>query len=124
MSAHDAAATTPGSSEASAAPSQAGAGINLASGYVPVLIVVSALIGTAFTAFQVGGIVQGYAQDRVENGKRFGRIEADLTEIRRAVGEMRELQRTADAGVFRRRDFDLWCREGEKENKGWKCPSL
>lgn len=99
-------------------------GINLASGTVPVLIAVSALIGTAVAAFQAGGVVHGYAQDRIDNAKRFSRIEVDLTEIRQSITQMRDLQRAANVDSFRRREFDIWCRQSEKDNKGWKCPPL
>ena len=111
-----------GGGQADEPPAAPARGVNLATGYVPVLIVVSALIGTAFTAFEVGSIVQGYAQDRADNTKRFGRIESSLTEIRLALGELRDLQRAANADGVRRREFDTWCRQSEKENKGWKCP--
>jgi hypothetical protein len=67
--------------------------IDLARGYLPVLVV-TALLGFAMMiAYQAGAIMQGYSQFQISTAARFATMEQQLNEIRSTLAQIRDRQK-------------------------------
>lgn len=89
--------------------------VDLSKGNLPILIALAllALVGTS--AYGVGNFVQSLKSENDRSNERFSKIDADLTAIRSLI----------ESGNFvRRADFELWCRNTEALNKGFKCGNI
>lgn len=91
------------------------ASIDLSKGNLPIVIALAlfALVGTS--AYGVGNFVASLRSDNDRATEKFVKIDNDLTAIRSLI----------ESGNFvRRADFELWCRNTEALNKGFKCGNI
>lgn len=89
--------------------------IDLSKGNLPIVIALAlfALVGTS--AYGVGTFVASLKSDNDRATEKFSKIDNDLTAIRSLI----------ESGNFvRRGDFELWCRNTEALNKGFKCGNI
>lgn len=91
------------------------ASLDLSKGSLPIVIALAllALVGTS--AYGVGNFVASLKSENDRATEKFSKIDADLTAIRSLI----------ESGNFvRRNDFELWCRNTEALNKGFKCGNI
>jgi hypothetical protein len=96
-------------------PGAAHAHIDLTKGSLPVLVAIMLLCAVAASAYGVGSFVSNLLNDQTQANEKFEKIETELTTIRGLL---------QDGTVLRKADFELWCKNAEILNRGFKCGSI
>lgn len=89
--------------------------VDLSKGGVPILLALALAALLMSGAYGIGNFVGELISDKEQAEVKFKKIDADLTKIRELM----------ESGSFvRRADFELWCRNAEILNRGFKCGNI
>jgi len=86
--------------------------IDLTKGSLPVLAALTLLCIVAASAYGVGSFVNDLVNDRDQAQEKFSNIDNELKAIRGLI---------ENGNFMRKADFDLWCKNAEIINRGFKC---
>jgi uncharacterized sodium:solute symporter family permease YidK len=86
--------------------------LDLTKGSLPVLAALTLLCFVAAAAYGVGSFVNSLTTDKTNSAEKFQNINDELKAIRGLI---------ENGNFLRRSDFDLWCRNAEIINRGFKC---
>jgi hypothetical protein len=89
--------------------------IDLTKGSLPVLVAITLLCAVAASAYGVGSFVSSLLSDQTQANQKFQKIETELTAIRGLL---------QDGSFLKKSDFDLWCKNVEILNKGFRCGNI
>ncbi len=86
--------------------------IDLTKGSLPVLAALTLLCFVAAAAYGVGSFISSLTTDKVQSAEKFVSIGEELKTIRGLI---------ENGNFMRKAEFDLWCRNAEILNRGFKC---
>lgn len=86
--------------------------IDLTKGSLPILAAISLLCMVAAAAYGVGSFVSTLWADKQAATAKFEKIDTELTSIRGLIEH---------GGFMRKSEFEIWCRNMEILNRGFKC---
>lgn len=89
--------------------------VDLSKGYLPIFAALALFGMVAGSAYTVGQWVAVLKSDNDRASEKFKNIDTELTAIRTLI---------EGSGFVRRIDFELWCRNTEALNKGFKCGNI
>lgn len=86
--------------------------IDLTRGSLPVLAALTLVCVVAASAYGVGSFVSGLVNDKEQAQEKFASIDRQLGDIKGLI---------ENGNFMRKSEFDLWCRNAEILNRGFKC---
>jgi len=89
--------------------------LDLSKGYLPIFVALALFGMVATGAYGIGQWVAVLKSENDRAGEKFKSIDAELTAIRTLI---------EGSGFVRRAEFELWCRNTEVLNKGFKCGNI
>lgn len=89
--------------------------LDLSKGYLPIIAALGLFGMVAGSAYTIGQWVAVLKNDNDRAGEKFKNIDTELTAIRTLI---------EGSGFVRRIDFELWCRNTEALNRGFKCGNI
>lgn len=93
-------------------PGKATSHIDLTKGSLPVLAALALICIVASAAYGVGSFVSSLSTQKDIATEKFEKIDKELTAIRGLI---------EGSNFMRKSDFDLWCKNAEILNRGFKC---
>lgn len=89
--------------------------VDISKGYLPIVVAMGMLALVAGGAYSVGQFAASLKSENDRANEKFAKIDSDLTAIRSLI---------EGGGFIRRTEFELWCRNTEVLNKGFKCGNI
>lgn len=86
--------------------------IDLTKGSLPILAALTIVCFVAASAYGVGSFISNLTSDRDQGREKFIAIDMELKTIRGLI---------ENGNFMRKSEFDLWCRNAEILNRGFKC---
>lgn len=86
--------------------------IDLSKGSLPILTAIALLMACVIASYSVGGFVTSLTSQRDKDHEKFQNIDKELTVIRNLI---------ENGDFIRKSSFELWCRNAEVLNRGFKC---